>query len=54
MKKYAPYLLIIASVGMIIWNAVEGESFRHYISSIFLIIAMIIVIFANKKNEKKA
>ncbi|MFK5983113.1 MAG: hypothetical protein QM499_09375 [Flavobacteriaceae bacterium] len=51
MKKNLPYLLIIASIGMIIWNAIEGESFRHYISSIFLIIAMIILIYENKKRE---
>jgi len=52
MKKYLPHLVIIASIGMIIWNAIEGESFRHYISSIFIIIAMIITIFDRKKQEK--
>ncbi|SDY13424.1 hypothetical protein SAMN05444411_1344 [Lutibacter oricola] len=38
---------------MIIWNAYEGESFRHYISSILLIIAMIITIFDKKNKLKK-
>ena len=52
MKKYLPHLVIIASIGMIIWNAIEGESFRHYISSIFIIIAMIFTIFDRKKQEK--
>jgi len=52
MKKYLPHLVIISSIGMMIWNAYEGESFRHYVSSILLIIAMIITIF-NKKNKKK-
>jgi hypothetical protein len=51
MKKYLPHLVIIASIGMMIWNASEGESFRHYISSILLIIAMIITI--SEKKEKK-
>jgi hypothetical protein len=53
MKKYLPHLIIIASIGMIIWNAYEGESFKHYISSILLIIAMLITIFENNKKEKK-
>lgn len=52
MKKYLPHLAIIASIGMIIWNVIEGESFSHYISSIFIIIAMIILIYTNKKKEK--
>jgi hypothetical protein len=53
MKNYIAYLIIIASIGIIIWNALEGESFRHYISSILLIIAMIITIFDRKKGEKE-
>ena len=52
MKKYLPHLVIIASIGMIIWNAIEGESFIHNISNIFIIIAMIITIFDRKKQEK--
>ena len=52
MKKYLPHLVIIASIGMIIWNAYEGESFRHYILSILLILAMIITI-SDKKNKLK-
>ena len=53
MKKYLPHLMIIASIGMIIWNAFEGESYRHYISSILLIIAMKITIFDTNKKEKR-
>jgi len=53
MKKYLPHLVIIASIGMMIWNASEGESFRHYISSILLIIAMIITISDKKKRKIK-
>jgi hypothetical protein len=52
MKKYLPHLVIIASIGMIIWNAIEGESLRYYISSLFIIIAMIIMIFDREKQEK--
>jgi hypothetical protein len=54
MKKYGPFILILASVILIIYNIIEKNSFKYIISSSLLIIAMVIINYKTKNKEKKS
>lgn len=57
MKKYLPAFVIVASIILIIVNIVNREVYNRefwmsIVSSVLLIIAMVLTIFANKNNTK--